>query len=74
MRDFALSAGNKGPTGRLEPIGTFSTENVRMIKQPFQEFRFSPVTAKYFKIRTLKNHGGSEAVRAFEMQLLGKLD
>ena len=45
-----------------------------MIKQPFQEFRFSPVTAKYFKIRTLKNHDGSEAVRAFEMQLLGKLD
>jgi len=74
VRDFELSSGNEGPTGRFEPIGKFSTQNVRMIKQPFQEFRFSPVTAKYFKIRTLKNHDGSEAVRAFEMQLLGKLD
>ena len=75
VRDFELSAGNEGPTGRFEPIGKFSTQNVRMIKQPFQEFRFQPVTAKYFKIHTLKNHDGSDgAIRAFEMQLFGKLD
>ena len=55
-------------------IGKFDTQNLRLFKSPYQEFRFPPVTAKYLKVRSLANHRGDDgAVRAYELQLFGEL-
>ena len=46
-----------------------------MIETPYQEFKFAPVRAKYFKVRVLSNHGnasGSTVVYAF--RLFGRLE
>lgn len=74
LGEFELLAGNDGPNGSFTPIGTFNTQNVRIMKQPFQEFRFAPVTARYLKLRSLKaSDRTSGSMFAYEFRLLGTL-
>jgi hypothetical protein len=69
---FELLAGND-LRGSFRSIGTFTTENVRIMREPYQEFRFPPVTAKYLKLRALKNHTGGTVAAAYEFRLYGTL-
>jgi hypothetical protein len=74
IKDFELFVGNASPTGPFESIGRFSTQNMRIMQNPYQEFRFPPVKAKYFKLQSLRSHTDSSgAVRAYEIQLFGQL-
>ena len=74
LKDFELFVGNASPTGPFESMGRFSTQNMRMMQNPYQEFRFPPAKAKYFKLQSLRNHvGSSGAVSAYEIQLFGEL-
>jgi hypothetical protein len=47
VKEFELLQGNESPTGRFESIGKFQTQNMKLFNTPYQEFKFSPVTAKY---------------------------
>ena len=73
IKDFELLAGNGGPTGPFESIGRFSTQNMRMMHNPYQEFRFPPVKLKYLKFQPLRSHADSTSMYAFEVQLFGEL-
>ena len=73
LREFELLAGNDSPTGKFESIGKFQTQNVRFFKDPYQEFKFPPVKARYLKVRVISSHGFS-SVGAYEFQLLGVLE
>lgn len=73
IKDFELFAGNASPTGPFESIGRFSTQNMRMMQNPYQEFRFPPVKAKYLKFQPLRSHADSTSMYAFEIQLFGEL-
>jgi TIR domain len=73
LKEFELLAGNDSPTGKFESIGKFQTQNVRFFKDPYQEFRFPPVKAKYFKVKVISSYGFS-SVAVYEFQLLGVLD
>jgi hypothetical protein len=73
LKEFELLAGNDSPTGKFESIGKFQTQNVRFFKEPYQEFRFPPVKAKYFKVKVISSYGFS-SVAVYEFQLLGALD
>lgn len=74
LRDFELLASN-APGGPFESIGVFTTQNIRIMKNPYQEFRFAPVKAKYLKLRSLENHSGSSgAVTGYEFRLYGKVE
>ena len=72
LNEFELLAGNDAPTGRFEPIGRFKTQNVRF-QDPYQEFTFQPVKAKFLKVRVISSHGFS-SVGVHEFQLLGALE
>jgi hypothetical protein len=75
LAEFELLAGNDGPAGSFTSIGTFKTQNIRIMKQPYQEFRFAPVKARYLKFRPLKAHSGStSAALGYEFQLIGTLE
>jgi hypothetical protein len=75
LREFELLASNDGPTGHFDSIGVFTTQNLRVMKNPYQEFRFPAVKAKYLKVRSLKPHGSnSGAVFAYEFRLLGDVE
>ena len=73
LKDFELLAGNDSPTGKFESIGKFQTQNIRFFKNPFQEFKFPAVKAKYLKVKVISSYGFS-SVAVYEFQLLGVLD
>ncbi len=74
LRDFELLVADD-LAGPFQSIGTFATQNLRVMKNPYQEFHFAPTRAKYLKLRSLKNHVGSNgAVAAYEIQLFGTLE
>jgi hypothetical protein len=74
VRQFELLAGNDGPLGEFRSVGVFTTQNILIMKSPFQAFTFAPVTAKAVKIRPLSTHGENNAMAIYEWQLLGKLN
>jgi len=74
VKEFELLAGNDSPTGRFESIGRFQAQNIKFVKQPYQEFKFPPVQARFLKVRILSSHGGSREALAYEVQLLGTLN
>jgi len=68
-----LLQGNKSPTGSFESVGKFQTQNVKLFNTPYQEFKFSPVTAKYMKVRILSTYDGGTNPGVYQWQLFGVL-
>jgi hypothetical protein len=73
LKGFELLAGNDSATGKFESIGKFQTQNVRFFKDPYQEFKFPLVKARYLKVKVISSHGFS-SVGVSEFQLLGSLE
>lgn len=74
VKEFELLVSNTSASGPFESIGRFNTQNMRVMQNPYQEFTFAPVKARYFKFQSLRSHGGSSgAVIAYEIQLFGEL-
>jgi hypothetical protein len=73
LREFELLVAND-LGGPFESLGVFTTQNTRIMKNPYQEFRFTAVKAKYLKVRAMKSHGGSDVSTGHEFQLFGRLD
>ena len=75
LKDFELLVGDDSPVGAFRSIGKFTTQNVKLMQSPFQEFRFNPVTAKYLKVKLLLPHHGKEGneLQLHEFRLTGSL-
>jgi len=74
VKDFELLAGNDSPTGKFDSIGKFTTTNAKMVKNPYQEFRFPPVTAKYLKVVLMNHWGNGSEFRVYQFRLFGRLN
>ncbi|MFO0700613.1 MAG: hypothetical protein U0236_15425 [Nitrospira sp.] len=73
VKEFELLMGNDSPTGSFESLGTFQTQNVKLMKTPYQEFRFPPVKMKYLKLKVRSTYGRTPPTVA-EVQLFGRLE
>ncbi len=73
LKEFELLVGDEGPTGTFRSIGTFTTQNIKLLKTLHQEFKFAPVTARYLKVKVISGHAGNSAY-ATEFRLLGSLN
>ena len=73
LNEFQLLAGNDSPSGKFNPLGTFRTQNLLLVKDPYQEFKFSPVKAKYLKVKILSSQGHAITWNN-NFQLLGMLE
>lgn len=73
MKDFELFVGNVSPTGPFESVGKFATLNMRMMQNPYQEFKFAPVKARYFKLQSVRTHADHTSALVYEIQLFGEL-
>jgi hypothetical protein len=72
LKAFELFAGSDGPTGAFQSVGVFSTENMKMMRSPYQSFSFGPVTAKFVKIKLVSAHSENEtAIYGTEFKLMG---
>jgi len=75
LKDFELLVGNESPAGSFSSIGKFTVTNAKLMKSPYQEFKFAPVTAKYLKVKLLSSYGyGFNPTTAYEFRLMGKLE
>jgi TIR domain len=72
VKNFELFVGNDSPTGAFESIGKFQTQNVKLFKTPYQEFKFSPVTARFFKVKLLDTYDAAHPI-VHEFQLFGAM-
>jgi Mg-chelatase subunit ChlD len=71
VREFELFTASDSPTGNFTSIGKFTAANVKMIKSPYQEFKFAPVTAKYLKVKILSSYNPNGTV-LYQFRLTGK--
>jgi len=72
LKEFELLVGDESPTGTFRSIGTFTAQNVKMLRSPYQEFKFEPVTAKYLKVKAISNYGANQnALVLYEFKLFG---
>jgi len=73
VKEFELFLGNDSLTGPFDSLGKFQTQNVKLLKTPYQEFTFPPVKGKYLKIKLLSTYGGLHPA-VHEIQLFGRLE
>jgi hypothetical protein len=75
LKEFELLVGDESPVGTFRSIGKFSTQNLKMMQSPYQEFKFDPVTAKYLKVKLLSAHNGIQGreIKLQEFRLMGQL-
>ena len=73
IKDFELLVGNDTPLGTFHSIGQFQTKNIRLYPSPWQEFKFEPVRARYFKLHVISawDAGWKTSPKVNEWQLLG---
>jgi hypothetical protein len=73
IKEFELFAGNEAPLGAFDSIGKFQTQNIRLYPSPWQEFKFQPVRARFFKLHVISawDAGWNAMPRVTEWQLLG---
>ncbi|HLF96860.1 MAG TPA: VWA domain-containing protein [Methylococcaceae bacterium] len=72
LKDFELLVGDEA-TGAFRSIGVFATQNVKMMPEGWQGFKFPPVTARFLKVHLQTDHGGGY-IAAHEFKLVGKID
>ena len=72
VKDFELLVGDSAD-GEFRSIGKFQAKNLRLMKtNGWQQFKFEPVTAKYFKFRALSRVDGyAGGLVVYEIRLMG---
>jgi hypothetical protein len=73
-KEYELLAGNDGPTGQFRSVAVCSVANTKFERDPFQKCRFTPVTAKYLKVKLKSTYAGDNTAYATEFKLFGKLE
>ena len=69
IKDFEVLVGDDGPTGDFRSVGTFSTQNMKVMPEGWQMFSFPKTEAKYIKIKAINAHDGY--IRAHEFSVIG---
>ncbi len=72
LKQFELFAGDD-PFGEFRSLGRFEARNIRLLRQPYQEFAVPETTARYLKVRVLSTHGDTP-LYLHGFQVFGKLD
>ncbi|TBW01552.1 hypothetical protein E0E52_20715 [Azotobacter chroococcum] len=72
VKEFELFAGSASPVGSFESLGVFATQNVKLFKAPYQEFKLQQVTARYLKIKILSTYGFPHPI-LLEVQAFGRI-
>jgi hypothetical protein len=75
LKEFELLAGNDSPTGVFDSIGKFTTVNALVVRSPYQEFKFPPITAKYLKLQIVSGWGtfSNSPIDVYQFKLFGRL-
>lgn len=75
IKEFEILAGDESPTGAYRSLGQFTTQDVRMVKSPYQAFDIPETTAKYLKVKLISSYGVTGAAgcsKLTQIKLIGK--
>jgi len=79
VKEFEILVSNESPTTGFKSVGKFTTQNIKLLKTPHQEFNFTPVKARYIKWKALSRHDGYNDrgnignSDCYELQVFGRL-
>ena len=75
LKTVELYASDESDRGPFRKVGTFTVPNFRNERQPFHEFTFDPVTARYVKLVAVDWQEGAGRPNGYlcSMRLLGTL-
>lgn len=73
LKDFEVLVGDQGPTGAFRSVGSFTTQNTKMMPDGWQQFAFPKVQAKYVKFVFKSDHGGGY-ISLPELAVIGKVE
>lgn len=68
IKKFELLISDDAASGSFRSIGHFQTQNLKFIENPYQTFKFTPVTAKYIKFKLLSSYGEKAWLTEFRLQ------
>lgn len=71
VKDFELQAADDSPLGTYRSLGKFTTQNLRLMKGPYQDFGFPQTTARYLKLRVLSAYTGDCSDALSQIRLMG---
>jgi hypothetical protein len=72
LKEFELLVGSDSLIGSFQSLGKFSTQNIKLIRTPYQEFQFQDVTGKYLKLKVLSTYNtGAGWGRLKQVRLFG---
>lgn len=72
LKDFEVLAADE-MTGPYKSLGAFTVQNVKMMPEGWQGFKFPETTARFVKV-IFKSHHGGGYVRGNALRLIGKID
>ncbi len=72
LKDFEVLVGNDGPTGSFKSLGSFTTQNIKVMPDGYQRFTFPKALVKYVKINLKTDHGGGY-IALYEIRVIGTL-
>jgi hypothetical protein len=73
-KEFALGVADDSPRGPFRSLGRFTTQNVRLLANPYQEFTFPETTARYLEVELLTTHQPTQYFQLHELRLEGRLE
>jgi hypothetical protein len=72
VKDFELLAADDSPTGTYRSLGKFTTQNMRMMRSPYQSFAFPETPVKYLKLKLLASQKGDCWMNVTQIRAMGK--
>jgi len=73
VKEVELLASDEGPTGQFRAIATCTFQNAKLLRSPYQECKFEPVTARFLKVKIVSAHDGGNYFDIEEWRLFGEL-
>ncbi len=67
VKEFEISASDEAPTAGFRSLGKFQTDSAK--PAGYQDFKFAPVTAKYFRVQLISAQDGGTSINLPEIRL-----
>ena len=74
VKEIELLMGDEGPTGQFRAVATCTFQNAKLLRSPYQECKFEPVTARFLKVKVVSTYGSDNYFNMEEWQLFGQME
>ncbi|OGW80813.1 MAG: hypothetical protein A2Z83_04310 [Omnitrophica bacterium GWA2_52_8] len=73
LRTFEIQISRDSPAIGFVSVGTFETQNLAFLENPYQEFTFDPARGRYLKLIVKSGYGSGTWAQLYEIRVFGEL-